>query len=292
MTRMDKLVILAAWAVMAAVGVFGIWKTAQSPRIDPQIAKLTDEFARIYREPGHPPGDVRFTHPAAYFGPVADVRPVASGAEDLPLKLVGKGIVHPIVPVQILPVAVMGEAKADLDGVKIAWSLLDPAVTLQSYHRRSAAKAAGFIVERQNGNGPVEQIAKVGAEARTYVDLSSEPKRTYRYWVTITGEETALSSTPALQEKVEKRAEKASEVSTPSATRVKLVGGDKAAAILKVETYDRPQKKFVGKILTVPPGKEIGSSGWVLKKLSFDNFTLVADVADDGGVDRVLTTKD
>ena len=51
------------------------------------------------------------------------------------------------------------------------------------------------------------------------------------------------------------------------------------------------QKKWMAKTIVVAPGRNIGMSGWILKGLHFDNFTLVADLTDDEGVDRVQTTK-
>jgi hypothetical protein len=80
-------------------------------------------------------------------------------------------------------------------------------------------------------------------------------------------------------------------VAIPGA-RLKLVGGDKTHAVLRAETYDRAQKAWVGKTALTAPGEMVAGTGWSLKGLRFDEFTLVADVTDDDGVARVLTTRD
>lgn len=293
MTRMDKLMILGAWALMAAVGIFGVWKTAQAPRIDPGIAKLIKELEKLQNEPAPPWHDER-THwnGLAYFGPVANARPANDRAGSLSVKLIPHPLPHPEFPVSILSLPIPGAAKTDLDGTRISWTITEPEVALLSWMKRTNAKPAGFILRRQCEEGPVEKIAELGADARSYVDLSTLPRKTYRYWVLATGKESLLTVDPPVLQAVTKGSEKSAETRTPSATRVKLVGGDKTSAILRVETYDRTQKKWIGPIVTAAPGKEVGSSGWTLNGLRFDNFTLVADVSDDGGVDRVLTTKD
>ena len=293
MTRMDKLMVWGAWSIMAIVGSICIWKTSQTPRIDPWVVAAKMDFERnpkVPRQPG--PGAVPRWNALAYFGPVVDARPAQSGVGSIPVKTIGTAMAHPTVSVAILPLPVVGEAKADLDGTKITWTLTDPQVELLSWMRRTAAKPSGFIVERQCEDGRVERIAQVGPEARSFTDLSTEPRLTYRYGVLVTGEETVRSSYPPVLERVTKGLNVWAEARTPSATRVKLIGGDRSTAFLRVETYDRTQKKWIPKTVMAAPGREVGSSGWTLNGLRFDNFTLVADVSDDGGVDRVLTTKD
>jgi hypothetical protein len=134
-------------------------------------------------------------------------------------------------------------------------------------------------------------IGRVGPKERSFTDLSTEPRLTYRYWVELTGDESVYDSYPPVAKPATKGLHLSAEARTPAATRVKLVGGDKDNGILKVETYDRAQKKWVGKLVQTAPGRAVGTSGWTLNGLRFDNFTLVADVTDDEGVDRVLNTK-
>ncbi|HLY74834.1 MAG TPA: hypothetical protein VKU80_12010, partial [Planctomycetota bacterium] len=68
--------------------------------------------------------------------------------------------------------------------------------------------------------------------------------------------------------------------------------GDKTHAVLRVETYDRGRKGWVARTALNAPGDLIAGTGWSLKGLRFEEFTLVADLTDDEGVARVLSTKD
>jgi hypothetical protein len=290
---MDKLILWGACAVMAVVGSLSLWKISQIPKIDPAIVKLRGEFDRMMKGPvTNPPPPLPYVH-IAFLDPVAEARPAPDAAATLRTRAEGTSVAHPIAQVFILPMPVIGSAKADLDGATITWTLEDPKATLLLWQRWNRAKPAGFIVERQCGDGAKQRIATLGPDAKSFTDLSAEPKRTYRYWVLTSGDETLLSSYPPMRERVSRGLNVSAEATTPSATRVKLVGGDKDNAVLRTENYDRAQKKWVaGKTLLAAPGRGIGASGWTLKGLRFDNFTLVADVTDDGGVDRVLTTKD
>jgi hypothetical protein len=141
-------------------------------------------------------------------------------------------------------------------------------------------------------DGKIAQIGEAGAKALSFTDLTCKPRATYRYWVVAKGMESDLENKPFPKKDVVKGIDTSVQTRTPSDTRAKLVGGDKANAFLRIETYDRALKKWVGKTSMAAPGQKVGSSGWVLKGLRFDNFTLVADVTDDEGVDRVLSTKD
>jgi hypothetical protein len=290
---MDRWMLAGAWTVMAVVGAFGVWKTSQTPRVQAWI--LASE-SRLLPDPKtplmDPPPPVPHWDGLAYFGAVAPARPVQSGAESLPRRIIDEPVRRKIRDYAILPLPVLGEAKADLDGARITWTLLEPQVEVTYWMNRIPAKPSGFLVDRQFEGGKVERIAKLGPEARSFNDLSAEPKRTYRYWVIETGDESDLSSYPPVLRPVTKTSLLPVEARTPSAVRVHLVGGDRSTAFLRVETYDRTQKKWIPKTVMAAPGKDVGSSGWTLKGLRFDNFTLVADVSDDAGVDRVLTTKD
>jgi hypothetical protein len=293
MTRMDRWMLAGAWTVMAVVGVVGVWKTLHTPRIQAWVLASGSKLApdpRIPLLPAPPP--IPHWNGLACFGEIAPARPVPEGAEGLPLRIVEVPVRRKIRDYAILPLPVLGEAKADLDGARITWTLLEPQVELMYWMNRISAKPVGFLVERRREDGKVEQIARLGPEARSFSDLSAEPTRTYRYWVLSTGDESNLSTYPPVLEPVAKRSMLPAEARTPSAVRVHLVGGDRSTAFLRVETYDRTQKKWIPKTVMAAPGKDVGSSGWTLKALRFDNFTLVADVSDDAGVDRVLTTKD
>jgi len=196
-------------------------------------------------------------------------------------------------PVTILSLPSPKSAGSTLDAATIAWTLVEPQVELPDWVlKRIEVLPTGFLVLRQGGEDKIETIAEVGAKERSYTDLTCKPRTTYRYWVVAKGSESDLGTYPGAKKDVAKGLQTSLQTRTPSDTRAKLVGGDKANAFLKIETYDRALKKWVGKTSMAAPGQKVGSSGWVLKGLRFDNFTLVADVTDDEGVDRVLSTKD
>jgi hypothetical protein len=292
MANMDKLILWGAAALMAAVGSLSAWKIGHEPTIAPEIVTLEREHESIRT------GGRRFPLPEPvpgirlrYLEAIAEPKPAPDDAGTLRTRARGCAINEPCVTVMVLPFPIVGEAKADLDGATITWSLVERPVALRSSMIRTEAKPTGFIIERQCEDGPVQEIGRVGPKERSFTDLSTEPRLTYRYWVLVAGEESSLKEKPFPLTAVTKGLPLSAEARTPAATRMKLIGGDKDNGILRAETYDRAQKKWVGKLIQVPVGKGIGASGWTLNRLRFVNFTLAADVTDDEGVDRVLTTK-
>jgi len=294
MSRNDKLMLWGAAAIMVAVGALAFWKASQTPAIDPEIAALKIEHQKLMTGSRHFPAPEPV--PAVHLGfvdVIPEPRLANPGAGVIRLADGGVGVPHGRMTVMVLPFAVHGEAKADLHGATFGWTLQDaPQEKLQDWKTQKPAKPAGFIIERQCEDGPIEIVAKLGPEARSFTDLSTEPRKTYRYWVSVTGQETVRSSYPAEQKPVTKGLAWSAETRTPANTRAMLVGGDRANAFLRLETYDRVSKKWIGKTEMAVPGQKVGKSGWTLNGLRFDKFTLVADVTDDEGVDRVLTTKD
>jgi hypothetical protein len=293
MANMDKLMLWGAAGVMAAVGSLSYWKISQAPRIDPEIVSLEKEYGVLWKAPGHSPGPapaprIRWDEPvkaperahdwAAFIKPVLVERPI------------------PLTPLPyfFLPVPVPGTAKADLHGITITWTVADREIVLKDHMVRKNAAPSGFIIQRQCEDGQLEEIGRVGPKDRSFTDLSTEPRMTYRYWVVLTGDESKYDSYPPRNAPAMTGTNVSTEARTPTATRVKLVGGgDGGSAILRVDTYDRTQKKWTSRMVSsVTPGKVVGTSGWTLRRLKFDGFTLVADLTDDEGVERVLTTKD
>jgi len=297
MSRSDRLMLWGAAAVMIAVGALSLWKVSLIPAIDPEIAALRAEQQKLINGPRHFPAPDPI--PAVHLGfldVIPEPRLPQPQADLFRTQAVGKAmtIIHNPTKVLVLPFAVPTEIKSDLNGVSLPWTLQDaPQEKLADWQSQVKAKPAGFVIERRCGDEPAVVLAKLGPEAGSYTDVSAEPRKTYRYRVSVTGNETIRTSYPAQLEPVTKALAWSAEVRTPSDARVKLVGGDKNNAFLRMETYDRTAKKWVaGKVSMAVPGQKVGGSGWTLKGLRFDNFTLVADVTDDEGVDRVLTTKD
>jgi len=298
MTRTDKMILTGAWAAMAVAGVYSYWKISESPKIDPTIERLCTELAKAQKAPAPrspvPPLATKPQPPiCVYPQPGAALAYIDPEADLFRTKYVGIPVDPKPKKVQVLPFPVMGDAKATLDGTTIAWSLEDRKVDLKDWMIRIAAKPASFMVFRQSGEEAAQKLAELGPEARSFTDLSAEPLRTYRYWVTLTGQEN-LRTTYADVDKtmtVTNKTDQPRTATGPSATRVKLVGGDRTHAVVKVETYNRPGKYWAMKSLLVNPGDAVAGTGWALKSLRFDDFTLVADMTDDAGVARVLTTR-
>lgn len=294
MNRNDKLMLWGAVAIMVAVGALAYYRVSQSPTIDPEIAALKVEHQKLMNGPAHFPGPG--VVPSIHLGFV-DVVPEPKGVTDfaghVKTRLVPVGVPLRKVPVTVLSLPAPKTAASTLDGSTITWTLIEPEVVLKDWvEKRIAVAPTGFLVKRQCGSEAVETIAEVGAKERSFIDLTCKPRLTYRYWVVAKGTESDLAVYPGPKQDVVKGLETSVQTRTPSDTRAKLVGGDKGNAFLRMETYDRALKKWVGKTSMAVPGQKVGASGWTLNGLRFDNFTLVADVTDDEGVDRVLSTKD
>jgi len=293
MGKYDRLMLWGAVAIMVAIGSLSIYRVSESPKIDPEIAALKAEHQKLMNGPARQPGPEPV--PAIHIGfldVVAEPKAVNDYAGHLRTRLVEH--VRPLtpVPVYILSLPTPKTVKSTLEETTIAWSLFEPEVELKYWMKRNEIKPTGFLIKRMGEDGKIEQIAEVGAKALSFTDLTCKPRATYRYWVVAKGMESDLEHYPGPKKDVVKGIDTSVQTRTPSDTRAKLVGGDKANAFLRIETYDRALKKWAGKTSMAAPGQKVGSSGWVLKGLRFDNFTLVADVTDDEGVDRVLSTKD
>ncbi len=291
--RSDKGLLWGAWVAMAAAGAFSIYRASEAPKIDPTVARLCEDLRKMEQGPVHyPPGQVPHWDWMAYFGPVTDARPADPRSGSVTTEAVGKGRrLRDPEPTLVLPYPVLGTAKADLDGATLTWSTREQAVELKYWMKRVPAKQSGFSVYRQAKQGIPEKIADLGPESRSFVDVSTEPRKTYLYWVTLTGVESDRTTNPKLMVAATNRSDTTLEVRTPSDTRLKLVGGDPTHAVLRAEIYNRARMAWLPKTVLAAPGETVAGIGWSLNKLRFDQFTLVADVTDDEGVARVLTTR-
>jgi hypothetical protein len=292
----DKWILTGAWAVMAAVGAFSLYRIAQIPEIDPTISRLAEELRRAQNTDiivcgGPDAGRPKFpicTWPdrVGYFTPTEE-------SSRFHTQRVG----HPLLPkdrdILVLPFPKMGSAKADLDGATITWSTEKREVEHQPWMHPKPATPNGFTVWREETLGQSKAIAQLGPDARSYTDYSTEPRKTYTYWVTLTGVETDRSNNKGDLVTVTNRAERPVAASCPAAgVKIRLVLGDEKRAMLRVETYDRARKAWYSKNVMTIPGEKVAGTGWSLNKLRFEEFTLVAELTDDDGVARVLSTRD
>lgn len=288
----DQWVLTGAWMAMAATGAFSLYKGSESPKVDPAIAGLCKEVTALQDGASkHGPNDrvLPFIDP---FGPVTEVHPAPDGSSSFSTRAEGHSVDPKSVQVKVLPFPAMQAARADLDGTVVTWVLEDRAVELLRNMTRVPAKPAKLSVFRQKGEEAPEAVAELKPEARTWTDLSAEPRQTYRYWVTVTGLETVRSDRSGSLVEVTNKPDRPVSASSPSATRVKLVGGDATHALLQVEKYDRAKKAWVaGSPFLAAPGEKVAGTGWSIRGVRFEKFTLVADATDDDGVARVLTTR-
>ncbi len=290
MTRMDKAILWGAWTAMAVVALLSVRSVSQQPKVEPWVLRVENDLEKIYR--------------GGLTGPVPKA-PVVDRHFDKAIKtpekalewsafIVPKMIVGPFLPPPppmpffLLPVA-SPRATADLTGVTVTWTVATAETDLPNRTYPMPSKPEGFLLIREDERGERSVIADLQADARSFTDITAKAHASYRYWVAVKGKESDPEAVSVLKPAL-RELNLPADVRTPSACRVKLVGGDRTTAVLRVESYDRAQKKWASQLVTAGPGQAIGASGWTLKALKFDNFTLVADVADDDGVARVITT--
>jgi hypothetical protein len=291
MTR-DQWLLTGAWAAMAAAGALSIYKGSQTPAIDPGISKLCGELKALeHGSACYAPNNKRlaFLVPA---GPVSDVRPAPAESSLFRTVAVGHPVDPPVINAKVLPFPVMLSVKSDLDGTVLTWTTEEREVELLRKMNRVAAVPSNFSVFRQHGLEDPEKVADLGPKVRSWNDLSAKPGWTYRYWVTLTGIETVRSDRSGASVEITNKTDRSLEATAPAAMRMNLIGGDKTHAFMRIETYDRAKKAWVAKTpVQAVPGEKVAGTGWLLKGLRFDGFTLVADVMDDDGAVQVLSTR-
>ncbi|HLY09751.1 MAG TPA: hypothetical protein VKW04_10645 [Planctomycetota bacterium] len=291
----NKWYLTGAWAAMAAVGAYSLYKGSESPAIDPTIARLCRDLDQAQRQGPNrqyaPDPLPQVPNPRGPWDRVGYVSP-PEGSDTFHTKCVGTSVVPKTRPILVLPYPVMVSGTGDQDGASLTWTTEDRAVDHRPWMIPRAATPSGFAVLRQSPRGPAQKIAELGPSARSYTDPSTEPHTEYLYWVTLTGLETDRSNTDGTLRTGTTIADRPVQVRTPSATRLKLIGGGKTQAVLRMDTYDRATKAWVSRTLLAAPGELVAGTGWSLKTLRFDEFTLVADVTDDLGVARTLSTRD
>ncbi len=297
MTRADRLVLWSCGLAIAASVAIGAVLVARRPGAEPRVAEVRDRIGRE-RQSAMPPPSRRLAALDYWEETLAGKAARDSTAMYLlPPVVEGPPPKPPDgVELEIDPVAVLGGATGSLNGATIAWTLEDPEVALEPHESRKRAPVEGFVVERSRAGKPAETVAEPGPEARAYTDRTAEPLAEYRFRVRVAGGRTALTcpSSRCGRKIAIPRERGWIEVRIPSARRVKLVGGDAKAGIFRVDAYDRSAGTgtWKGGDKVARPGEAIGSSGWRLEALRFEKSTLTAEVVDDEGVARTLSTGD
>src|SRR5262245_8301216 len=147
---MDKMMVWGAWSLMAAVASLSAWKISQTPKIDPILAKLDRELHPSDPQMPAPPPVPAWRN--RWVETIGEARPVNRGAQAW---FVDAPPPPPPPPpgttvCLVLPFAIPGEAKADLHGITVSWTLQDaPKENLEPWLIQTPAKPSGFIIQRQ-----------------------------------------------------------------------------------------------------------------------------------------------
>ena len=281
LTRSEKWMLGAAWAAIAVAAVAGLSKVRRMPAVDPAVVELERRFEK---ERLRPAGAVPEDDSDARWRRGRDL--LAEGRKAPPLaavflpEFVEKTTPPGIVEVPVLPSPATVTAAGDLDGVVVRWSLADAPLALKPNERRAHATPAGIRLERREPAGEFRTVATREATASTWRDAEAAPGRTWEYRVVVEG---AGRQAPA--------PDRAS-AATPEGRRARLVGGDAAVALVKVETYDRAAKGWSGRERPLRAGAELWPGVPRLERLRFAGFDLRAVLAWPDGRTTELDTKD
>src|SRR5579864_9071304 len=191
----DKGWLTAAWVAIAAASAFSLYKVSRTSEIDPTIAQRVRDLdeAEHRRSPANP----------LPLLPIIPDRPVPPRAgfvtpDEGSTRFHPKFVGNPVSPkprsILVLPVPVMENATADLDGVSITWRTQQEDVDHHPWMIPKAAAPTGFIVMRESQVGQPERIAELGPADRSFRDLTTKPRKTYTYWVVLKGLETDRSN--------------------------------------------------------------------------------------------------
>lgn len=290
MTRLDRAILLSAWAVILGCGVAGVWANSKRPRILPQLVKLEEWVEQERLGIKEPPPPYVPVGPPGFDGRLGMICP-RSGPYLARVVAVAPPERLEREDVEILCRPVIYSEAADLDGARIAWQHGCDRATLLPHERRMEGPVTRIVVERAERTGEFRPVAELGPQAESYADPSAAPGQEYRYRVRFEGMETRIRGGKYVREDASKAAESGT-LRLPPAHRVRLVGGDARLAVVRVETYDRRRKAWSSKDLTVRPGEAIGPTGWRLEALRFEKSTLTAEATDERHERRRLTTKD
>jgi hypothetical protein len=281
----------AAAGVIAACGVVGVWKVSRGPAVDPRVVAAARRVEDARRVPQFPPPpripDGRLDRWDTVTG---GVRPAADDAvPPPPIKFGFLETKREIQTVRVLP-GFTYAVTADLDGAILTWALQEPKDKAGLYEKLVRSEPSAVVIERRTPGMEFAELLRLGPEATSYRDASAEPLATYYYRVRLAGIQTDRLD-DYKDKPVTVGGEEAVEVRVPSVHRLRLLGGDRTLALLRVETYHRESRKWVSRDVPAAPGKAVPGTAWTLEALRFDKSTLVAEVRDDTGGKRELTTK-
>lgn len=285
LTSANRWILAGAWALILAGGALGLRGIARGAARDTEADRVMRDVRRkMAGAPVVPPPPMKA--PVVWGYVTAEPAPLPADAGWLtaqehatPRPLEEKSV--PVLALYAVP-----QAAGSLDGVALTWTYAQGAVTLARHERAKDVAPAAVTVERRTGAGWTV-IARLKPEATSWTDVEApaDARSAYRVRVVAPAEPKELRVTAAVGRDAEAR--------TPSNRRARLVGGDAAVALLKVETYDRKARAWAaGAPRPVRPGEAIWPGGWTLKGLTFRGFRLVAEAAVGDGRTVELTTED
>lgn len=279
-TRSEKWMLGAAWAAIAALGVAGASKVRNIPDVEPAVVAIEKGLEAARKAPAGPvPSAPRDGIPRdPWMAELRQAPPLAAMfVPDFVVKTTPPGDID----VLVLPSPDRVTATGDLDGVLVRWSLVDAPLALKPHERRVRATPTALRIERVE-SGRLATAATLDAKATSWRDAEAAPGRSWEYRVVVEGPEKARRvETP----------DRATAV-TPSHRRARLVGGDAAVALVRVETYDRAAKAWTGRETPLRPGAELWAGGPRLSRLWFAGFDLKAELAWPDGRSTELDRKD
>jgi hypothetical protein len=291
----DRIMLVGAWGVVVLGLGFGISRISGAPRVEPSVHRLVGEI-RHSLATGHepaPPALPRLRHRDDWglvTGGQESAKPWSAFVQP---ELRGTALPPNKVTFFVLPYARF-TAKGDLDSATITWTFEVPKRDLLPHEIPKAGAVSRVLIERQVGADEPEIIAEIkDPRATSYLDPGLAGRTEYRYRVLVVGDETLRLAPGQYQVATVTAAPgEAALVKTPSHQRVRLLGGDAGVAIIRWESYNSASRCWAIKTESVLPGQRIGVTGWKLDGLRFYKFTLMAEMTDEMGEKRVLSTKD
>jgi hypothetical protein len=295
MRRTDRMMLWGAWAVVVLGLGFGISRISGAPKIEPSVRRVVgeirDNLATAHEAP--PPALPHLRHREDWGSVTGGRESAKPWSAFVQPELRGTALSPTQVHFLILPYARF-TAKGDLDRATIAWALEVPQRELLPHEIPKAGAVSRVLIERQVGAEEPQIIAEItDPKVTSYLDAGLAGRTEYRYRVLVVGDET-LRVAPGhyLVATLTAAPGEAALVTTPPHHRVRLLGGDAGVAIVRWESYNGSSHGWVTKTESVLPGQRIGSTGWRLDGLRFFKFTLMAEMTDEMGEKKVLSTKD
>jgi hypothetical protein len=275
-TRAESLFLGAAWIAIAGAALAGAGRLSRIPEIDPRVPALERKFREQAAGPRRPvPADrseERFRDSRRW---TAEARssPRMDWAASFYSELVPVELPPGVTDQGVLPAVQETTSAADLDGVTLAWKTGKAEAKLGEYRRRVEAAPSGFRIYRREAGAEWELRAVLGAKSATWRDADAPADRVLEYRVELEGAEDAIRPLEAGE----------TSVRTPKDRRVEVLLLATDLATVRVEAYNRQERKWEGRVRHYGSGDELWPGGWRLIGLKFRGAALEAEFERPGG---------